>query len=131
MESGLILPIESCRANTAAIISTLEEVCPQEPQRLIQRLNELAAILGTSAQLVASYQFHVDSNRFIAVQEAKKAGYTGNMAKDYIEGRCAEIRAEMRLSERQNAAITHSIESVRSILSFTKQEMYSSNLQTH
>lgn len=129
MEINLILPVSSCRANLAAIQTTLEEVVPQEPNALMNRLNELASILGTSAQVLSSYQFHLDTLRFTAVQEAKQQGYSGNMAKEFIEGRCAEIRAEYRLAERQNAALVHVIESVRSILSFTKSEIFHSNIQ--
>ncbi len=129
MTESIILSISSCRANLSAIQSTLEEVPPQDPNKLMERLNDLASLLGTSSQLMASYQFHVDGNRLIAVQEAHKNGYKGNMCKDYVEGRCAEIRAEFRMAERQNACITHSIDAARSILSYLKQENFTANLQ--
>ena len=126
---NLILPISSCRANLSAIQTSLEITVQQEPSALMERLNELSSLLGTSAQVLSSYQFHVDTARLNAVTIAKREGYSGNMAKDFIEGTCAEIRAEMKLAERQNAALVHSIESVRSILSFTKSELYHSNTQ--
>ena len=128
-EFNIILPVSSCRANLLAITSTLEIQPPQEPNQIIERLNDLASLLGTSAQTVASYQYHVDTEKFIAVQEAKKQGYAPSMAKDYAEGRCAQIRAESKLAERQNAALVHAIDITRSILSYTKQELFASNLQ--
>lgn len=128
-EHNLILPISSCRANAQAIQDTIDVPCAQEPQALMERLNELCSLLATSAQTVASYQHHVETEMFTAIQEAHRQEYAPSMAKVFAEGRCAEIRAEMKLSERQNAAIVHQIDSVRSILSFTKQELYHANTQ--
>lgn len=128
-EINLILPVSTCRANLAAIQSSLEEVVPNEPNKLMERLSELSSLLGTSAQVLSSYQFHVDTLRFEAVKSAKDNGYSGLMAKDYCEGYCAELRGELKLAERQNAALVHCIDSGRSLLSYQKADNFNTNLQ--
>ena len=126
---NLILPIDNCRQIVADIQVILEQKVAQEPSTLMEYLNDLSSMLGTSAQIISSVQYHVESASLISVSEAKKDGYSPQMAKVFIEGRCAEIRALYKLAERQNAALVHRIDATRSILSFTKQEMYHSNTQ--
>lgn len=128
-ETNLILPVSSCRANLSAIQSSLEEVTPNEPNKVIDRLNELSSLLGTSAQVLSSYQFHVDTMRFEAVKQAKDSGYSGNMAKEFCEGYCAELRSELKLAERQNAALVHCLDAGRSLLSYIKADNFNTNMQ--
>jgi len=129
--ANLILPIASCRANLQCIQDYLELKCAQEPQALMERLTELSSLLSTSAQTMSSIKFVVVDAVGLATQEAFRLKYPPSMAKSYAEGKCAELIANYELANRQNAAITHSIEAVRSILSFTKQELYHANTQTH
>lgn len=128
MNENLILPVLNCRENMRDIQTRLTAELPQEPNALMEHLRDLSSLLATSAQTVASLQFHLNNEKLNAVMKAKQAGYSPAMAKVYIEGLTAEIGAEYKLSERQNAAIVHQIEATRSILSFTKQELFASNL---
>jgi hypothetical protein len=124
-----ILPVLQCRENMYAIQQRLTAELPQEANALMEQLRDLASLLATSAQTVASLQFHLSDARLNAVRLAKEQKYSPAMAKVYIEGLTAEIGAEYKLSERQNSCIVHSIDAARSILSYTKQENFASNLQ--
>ena len=130
-QPNLILPMSSCRMNMQMIQDYLDTKCAQEPSALMERMNELASLLATSAQTQASVKFHLTDAVGFATQEAFKQKYPPSMAKSYSEGICAELIAEYELACRHNACITHSLDSLRSILSFTKQELYQSNIQTH
>jgi len=129
--ANLILPISTCRANMQMIQDTMELKTGQEPSLIIERMTEFASLLATSAQTMSSIKFHLTDALGFAITDAFKDKYPPSMAKTYAEGRCAELIADYELSNRQNAALTHSLDSLRSILSFTKQELYQSNLQTH
>ena len=127
--ANLIIPIAMCRLNLQMIQDYLGVPFAQEPSALMGRLNELSSLLGTSAQTMSSIKFIALDAVGLATQEAFRLKYPPSMAKAYAEGKCAEIIANSELANRQNAAITHQIEAVRSILSFTKQELYHSNTQ--
>lgn len=128
-EINLILPVSTCRANLQYIQDTLDLKCAQEPSALMDRMNELASLLATSAQTQASIKFHLTDALGFAMIDAFNQKYSPNMAKVYAEGRCSELISDYELSSRQNACITHSLDSLRSILSFTKSELYHSNIQ--
>lgn len=126
---NLILPISTCRSNLQAIQDTMETPVAQEPNALMERINEYASLLATSAQTMSSIKFHLSDAIGQAMEEAFKLKYPPSMAKAYAEGRCAELVSDYELSNRQNAALTHAIDGIRSILSFTKQELFHSNNQ--
>lgn len=128
---NLILPISTCRSNLQMIQDFLEVKVAQEPQALMEHMTELASLLATSAQTMSSIKFLVTDAVGLATQEAFRQKYPPSMAKAYAEGICAELIADYELANRQNAAITHTLDGTRSILSFTKSELYHSNTQTH
>lgn len=130
-EANLILPISLCRSNMQCVQDTLEIKTAQEPNALMERMTELASLLATSAQTMSSIKFHLTDALGIAMQQAFKDKYPPSMAKTFAEGKCAELISDYELSNRQNACLTHTIDALRSILSFTKQELYNSNIQTH
>lgn len=127
--TNLILPMDSCAQNMQFIQDKVSESISQEPNHLMEYLQECSSLLGTSAQTVASLQHHMNTEKLFAVEQAKREKYSGNLAKAFIEGRTAEIGALLKLSERQNAALTHRIDAIRSILSFTKEELFNANRQ--
>lgn len=128
---NLILPIVDCRRNLQMIQDYLEVKCAQEPQALMERMTELSSLLATSAQTMSSIKFKVVDAVGLATEEAFRQKYPPSMAKAYAEGKCAELMADYELANRQNACITHTLDGLRTILSFTKQELYHSNTQPH
>jgi hypothetical protein len=124
-----ILTVEMCRTNVEAIKFEMDKICPQEPQALMIRLNDMASLISLAAQTTASLQYHFDTASMNAVQIAKKEGYSPAMAKTYINGYCAEIGSLYKYSERLGAGLVHIIDGVRSILSYCKQENFAANMQ--
>ena len=129
-EVNFILPLDLCRSNLKAIQQLLDEVCPQEAMKLMEHLNQLASMIGLSAQTQSSYRYHLEKQMNVNIPIAHKMKLPASLIKDYAHSCIPEIVSEYELAERLNRGITHKMDAIRSILSYTKMENFNSKFQT-
>lgn len=98
-------------------------VSADNPQEVAYHLSELAALSGLSAVVQASARFVLETLKKAYLESAAKKGMTGNMARDYVASLCANEIGIYELAERQNRALVHKADALRSILSYAKTEI--------
>lgn len=97
------------------------------PQEVLGKLNELTALLASSSHCVALAE-SIYSEKLMQLTEAGTwAGLTATDKKMIFAGRAKTEIYYVTLSERQNRALTHSIDALRSMISYLKSEMSNLN----
>lgn len=122
-----ILSIDLCRTNLEVIQQTADTLCENEPSIIMEHLNQCSSLLGLCALTSASLLYHFKTQSGMHLQVALKAKVPPSMMKEYIESCVPELTAEIKLIDRLQAAITHKIDALRSMLSYEKQERYLAN----
>ncbi len=95
----------------------------------VNKLLKLTQLMGLSAETKAS------AKKLLGLKEQRIfEGMDVDMAPSkairFLNAKCAEENAILEYADRLNAAITHSIEGLRSVISLYKQEMQSGLVQT-
>lgn len=100
---------------------------------VVERIDKMTILLASSPKATASAKYYRDETLKHTYEEmmkkaaqnddeAIKAFKQASVIKAIAESRVSELNALLTYCERLNAAITHSIEGLRSILSFIKEE---------
>jgi hypothetical protein len=91
----------------------------------------LVQFFGSCGTIIASAKYHYNNTyraeyakvvAAISEKEYKGAAASPSVLKEYIASRCAIESARLSRAERTQAAITHSMDGLRSILSSLKEE---------
>lgn len=99
------------------------------PSEVMGKLNTLTSLLATSSHAVALSEA-LYSEKLMQLTEANTwAGLSATDKKMVFAGRAKEEIYYTTLCERQNRALTHAIDGLRSMLSFIKSEM--NNIPSH
>lgn len=82
------------------------------------------ALLGTSAGALSSLWFRKEAARLkvLEVIEAQGSKITPSLQRDLINAKCAGYGAAFEYADRLNSALVHSIDGLRSVLSWLKLE---------
>lgn len=86
------------------------------------KLIDLAAMSSLSAETVAAANKILKKTQEIMITRFRSSNLPASILKLQIDGKCAEEFAMFTLADRLNAAITHSIDSLRTIVSYAKTE---------
>lgn len=103
---------------------------------MIQKGTELVGYLARSAVLVSEAgKLHGQAKvraylKLKTSSEAQQQYYSPMLAKDYVAAQCAEEKALEILAERTNAAITHTLDFLRTTISAEKQQLASLHFQS-
>jgi hypothetical protein len=111
-------------------------------EEVADRLAELIALFPASCNVVAACKWYEQAAykqefHMYAEELKSRAGDTykhltaPSVLRDYLKSRTAEFQALYTRAERTNAAITHSMEGLRSILSKIKEDRRISNYATN
>lgn len=100
-----------------------EQVDRANPDELTGKLQVLSSLLGTSAQSIATSERLYSIKLMELVEDTQWAKMTATDKKYLFAGKSSKEAELVTLCERLNKAIVHSIDSLRSILSFIKSEM--------
>lgn len=118
------------KKNIEAINQVLDlKIDRTNPEEVMGKLNELASILSLSATTVALAESSYNEKIGQLADDYSTAGISATDRKMIFQGKAKDEIYYMTLSERQNKAITHACDSLRSILSFVKEEMRNNNYQ--
>ena len=91
------------------------------PTELITKLERRCQLLARSAVLLADAQFIHDRARGDASEKATELSATE--LREYLTGKCAYEARLLKLADRLNSTIVHQIDSIRTMISYTKMVM--------
>lgn len=98
-----------------------------DPVLLKDLLADTFSFLATSTKLQASCKYWLEENRksVFTNPEVQESLFklSASLQKSLVDSYLANELAMYELSQRQNAFLTHSMEAIRSLLSFAKTEM--------
>jgi hypothetical protein len=98
----------------------------KEASKLWEDLDALIQWLARSGELVADAESIYESAlgaTIIEMSTEKKYSFATSLFRQVAEGKCADILKIYRRIERQNAALTHAIDAIRSLLSYEKENL--------
>lgn len=91
------------------------------PTELITKLERRCQLLARSAVLLADAQFVHDKARGEASEKAGDMAATA--LREHLTGACAYEARLLKLADRLNATIVHQIDSIRTMISYSKMVM--------
>lgn len=92
------------------------------------KMLNLTQLSGLSAESLASATALLKQSELIALNKIKDDGYPASIMSKMIDAECADQIALVKYADRINAAITHTIDGLRSVISLYKEEL-SNNLK--
>jgi hypothetical protein len=117
------MTLEQIKEATVRIGKIIAIDIPKEsPADVMDHIGTLAALLATSSYVVAASEKYYKLKVADLLMEPKFAAYPSMEKKMICEGKASEELELMRLTERQNKAITHKIDGLRSIISYIKED---------
>lgn len=105
------------------------QIQESDPYSVLDKLNKLIAYMGLSAEIMRWSKELVLKSQSIQFDKGLAKGYSGNVLKQYLEGKLAEELAIDKYADRINAAIGHAADGLRSIISNHKNERTIENFQ--
>jgi hypothetical protein len=101
----------------------------RSPTGLLDRIDFLCQWLSRSAQIVAEVEVIYDWKKGELAEKHINTEQSWNIVKHIIEAGAGEEKRLYKLAERLNATVTHSLDAVRSLVSYEKEERKISGIQ--
>lgn len=106
----------------------LEASYPSDnPAACIDRLQELDVKIARSGKLLADAEYHynqvVGSSIITALKDAMSEKISTSTLNKYVEAQAKDYRHLVTFADRVNRSATHAADHLRTIISFTKQQM--------
>lgn len=118
--------LEICMQIGEALALRIDESNPAE---ILGKMNELTNLLATSSHAVALAEMIYGEKLMKLTEDAQYLKLSATDKKMIFAGRAKNEIYYVTLTERQNKSITHSIDALRSMISFLKSELQ--NLPTN
>lgn len=125
-QSSFITPLENIEAELADIQSYLELPSPSDnPAELTERLSVLMQHMSRSGKLKSDADYHYNKKTGSSIIDALKSTskLTPSTLNKLVESQCKDEKHLLVWADRINRSCTHSIEGIRSLLSYAKSEM--------
>ena len=121
---------ESVKEKLASIRAVLDaDVVDVDIISVQNKMINLTQMSGLSAECVASSVKLLEQNRLKVLNEIKDSGYPASIMSKMIDANSSDQLALLKYADRINAAVTHSIDGLRSVISLYKEEL-SNNLKS-
>lgn len=105
------------------IASTLSvDVDHENGDAVAFQLVELNSLLGTSAGVLARLFHRREAAKLAVLESIGDTKITASLQRDLVNAKCAGYGAAHEFAERLNSALVHSIDALRSVLSWLKLE---------
>jgi hypothetical protein len=101
----------------------LDSPIDRSSEGLLNRIDFLCQWMSRSAQIVAECEIMYDWKKGEIAETHINTDQSWNIVKQQIEAGAGEEKRLYRLAERLNVAITHSLDAVRTLVSYEKQEL--------
>ena len=106
----------------------LEEKPGSEPNDIISRIENMAVLIAKSGECLADAKYYLDQRKNDAIEltltMAKKDGWSISIIHKKIDALCKDDNYLVNKLDRINAAATHQLDGLRSILSYRKTEFH-------
>jgi hypothetical protein len=103
------------------------DIDKDNPSEIIGKINELTCLLSTSSHAVAVAEMVYSEKLMNLTEDNRWTKLTATDKKMVFAGRAKDEIYYVTLTERQNKALTHSIDGLRSMLSYLKSEVNNLN----
>lgn len=98
-------------------------------ESLVAHAQDLAAMIGLSAEVKADTRRNLENGRAIALKMHMDKKVTPSILLKLADGACADELAQYEYADRLNAGITHQLDLIRSVISLRKTELETSMRQ--
>lgn len=92
-------------------------------ESLVAHAQDLAAMIGLSAEVKADCRRNLENGRAIALKMHMDKKVTPSILLKLADGACADELAQYEYADRLNAGITHQLDLIRSVISLRKTEL--------
>ena len=99
------------------------QIDKDNPTGLIDDLGKRCQLLARSAVLLADAQFIHNKARGAECNAPGVPEMTATLMREYLTGACASEARLVTLAERLNSTLVHQIDSIRTMISYTKMVM--------
>ena len=118
------MTIEQVKQITTQIGKAIaQQIDKDNPDEVVGKIAELSSLLASSSHAVALSEMIYNEKIAELAQSTAYAGMTATDKKMIFAGRAKTEIYYVTLAERQNKALTHQIDGLRSIISYLKSEM--------
>lgn len=98
-------------------------------ESLVTHAQDLAAMIGLSAEVKSDARRNLENARLAALKMSMDNKVSTNILLKMADGACADQLAQYEYADRLNAAITHQLDLIRSVISLRKTELETSMRQ--
>lgn len=111
----------------------LEIVCSNNPEEIIERMNNLMAYIATSGEMFARAKKLLRARKTSEIRKtiiaiAKEACLSATVQNALLESICEEENFLVDYLERINRTSTHQLDAMRSLLSYEKEQLRLTNI---
>jgi len=106
-----------------------EQFDKDNPDEVIGKIQEFSALLGLSSESYALAEMVYNEKILELSESSQYAKLNATDKKMIFAGRAKQEIYYLTLTERQNKSLTHSLDALRSIISFIKQDKLNSQFQ--
>jgi hypothetical protein len=122
----MITPLAQLQSESQDIQADVEQVLPDEPELIKERLTVLSVYNARTGRMLADAKYHLNARITSEIMQllsraSKEAGLTPNVINRLVNASCRDEQYLCDQIERLNRTTTHQIDVLRSLLSFEKE----------
>ena len=122
-----MLTIEQLKDKAAALSSWLQEKHDSDPEKLVERMDNLGRLMAVSGQCLADAKYYQDSVINGAIMEALQKAYEERLSPStinkFVTTAAKDLNYLVNSFDRINASAVHLLDAVRTAISFEKSKM--------
>lgn len=118
--------LEQLNEKAVKMTAFLEKKCGNDPELIMERMENLSVMLIQSGECLADAKYHQDqvvhSTITKALTEAYQDRLSATLIKDFVRATAKDYNYLVTMFDRINSACVHQIDSLRSVLSYIKAQ---------
>ena len=118
--------LEQLNEKAVKMTAFLEKKCGNDPELIMERMENLNVMLIQSGECLADAKYHQDqvihSTITKALTEAYQDRLSATLIKDFVRATAKDYNYLVTMFDRINSACVHQIDSLRSVLSYIKAQ---------
>lgn len=118
--------LEQLNEKAVKMTAFLEKKCGNDPELIMERIENLNVMLIQSGECLADAKYHQDqvihSTITKALTEAYQDRLSATLIKDFVRATAKDYNYLVTMFDRINSACVHQIDSLRSVLSYIKAQ---------
>jgi hypothetical protein len=112
------------KRNLKAIREVLDlDVSDTVIEDVVTKMHKLINLVGLASESKATARKILEEKRLVQLSEIKDSKYPPTVLLKIVDANCADELALYEYADRINASISHSLDSLRTIISLRKEEM--------